>query len=94
MPAFRVLLRGESFRMLFDGEPQRVGFYTTRFVEASDPEEAENRAVQLLREDEWLRGAVLNERNDPPMLYAEEIEPVSRLEKASGYVFFDDDEPA
>ena len=35
-------------------------------------------AVALLREDACLKGNVLNERDDPPMLYTEELEEIER----------------
>jgi hypothetical protein len=69
-----VLLNGENFLLNFDGRPQKMGFYVTRFVDAADADDAENAAVALLREDALLKGLVLNGRDDPPMLYAEEVE--------------------
>lgn len=64
------------------------GFYTTRFVEPATPEKAEDFAVQLVREDADLRKAVVNEKSDPPMIYAEEIERLESFEgvKLPGWV--------
>jgi hypothetical protein len=53
-----------------------MGFYVSRVVDAQNPNEAELAAVDLVREDSRLKGNVLNERDDPPMLYAEEIEEI------------------
>ncbi len=91
---FKVMLRGQNFLIMSDGQLQRLGFYTTRFVEAKDPKEAEMRAVQLVREDEKLKGCVKNERPNPPMLFLEEIEQVSRFprNRGKGYTFYPDDE--
>ena len=73
MPKFKVFVNGRNYWVNLDSERRRFGFYTTRFVEAANPEEAEERAVQLLREDAALTSAILNEASDPPMLYVEEI---------------------
>jgi len=51
MPKFKVFVNGRNYWVDLDGERRRFGFYTTRFVEAASPEEAEERAVQLPRED-------------------------------------------
>ena len=74
MSKYRVLISGENFLLNFDGRPQKLGFYVTRFVDAADAEDAENAAVALLRDDAALKGLVLNSRDDPPMLYADEVE--------------------
>ena len=73
MPRYSVSIRGVNFLVRTDGEPKRLGFHTTRYVEAPDRAAAEDAAVTMLRGTESLREIVLNGRNDPPMLYAEEI---------------------
>ncbi len=88
MNIYRVLVNGENFLMTVDGKPEKLGFYTTRFVEASNETEAETAAVSALRQDEQLQGTVLNIADDPPLLYADEIEQVSALEKAQGFAFY------
>ena len=77
MSKYRVLLNGQNFLLNFDGLPQKLGFYVTRFVDAADDEEAEKAAVALLRDDASLKGLVLNGRDDPPMLYADEVEELA-----------------
>jgi hypothetical protein len=48
MPWFRCLIRGENFpRALAEGTAL-LGFYTTRFVEADDAEDAEARVLESL----------------------------------------------
>ncbi len=80
--------------MKVDGQPKRMGFYTTRFVEADTPEEAESQAVQLVREDSKLREAVHNEKSDPPMIYLEEIGILESFEginlPGTGYTFYEE----
>jgi len=91
---FRVLVRGENFFLMSGDSIKRVGFYATRFVEALDGGEAEQRAVESLRQNEALRKATLNDRSDPPMLFTEKVDEVSSLqtsdEKSPGLTFYDD----
>jgi hypothetical protein len=96
MRKFRVFIRGEHFLLNLDGERRKVGFYTTRFVEAPDEREAELAAIEILRNDPQLVKGVLNERSDPPMMYAEEITELADLEgcpvPGTGFAFFTEDE--
>ncbi|HEX8198224.1 MAG TPA: hypothetical protein VF571_18665 [Pyrinomonadaceae bacterium] len=68
---YRVFLNGQNFLINFDGEIKKVGFYTTRFVEADSMEKAEESAVEVLRNDDFLASAVLNEQNDSPAVFVE-----------------------
>lgn len=58
MPVFVVMLRGEDFILDVDGTPTRLGFYTTRWVRARTPEEAELAAVTLVKNDQTLASRV------------------------------------
>ncbi len=49
MPWFRCLIEGENFPGSMIGKTAPVGFYTTRWVSASSPEEAEIVALEALR---------------------------------------------
>jgi hypothetical protein len=51
---FRCLFRGENFPGALAGEPGLVGFFITRFVEASNAEAAEALAVDALRAEPKL----------------------------------------
>jgi hypothetical protein len=96
MSKYRVLLNGENFLLNFDGQLQKLGFYVTRVVVAQNPDEAELAAVNLVREDSQLKDNVLNERDDPPMLYAEEVEEIEESVIAenvnTGFSWFTDGE--
>lgn len=74
MKRYKVFVRGENFLLNLDGENQKVGFYTTRFVEAENEEAAEYAVMDMLRDDPQLARSVLNESSDPPMMYADEVE--------------------
>jgi hypothetical protein len=94
MKKFRVLLRGENFLLRSEGVVKRFGFYTTRFVEAVDESEAERCAVEYLRQEDRLRGSVLNDPSDPPMIFAEEIDEVPSFDavedRSPGLAFYED----
>jgi hypothetical protein len=98
MPAhkYRVLAYGRNFRIAFEERRRTVikqtGFYTWRNVLAADPQQAEYRAMDLIRGDERLRKSLRNVRTDPPIMNALEIELLPRgkaFSKAgTGYCFF------
>jgi hypothetical protein len=71
-----------------------MGFYTTRFVVAALPEEAESLAVQLVREDSKLRKMVHNEKSDPPKIYLQEIALIKSFKgiklPGTGYTFYEE----
>jgi hypothetical protein len=89
MPHYRIFLRGENFLLSLDGAPTRLGFYATRFVEARSREAADLLAVDLIRDEMRARG-VLNIRDDPPRIYADEIEAVAanEVQDTPGFTFF------
>ena len=98
MKKFRVLLRGENFLLKSEGSVKCFGFYTTRFVESPSKDEAEQIAVELIRNEDQLREGVLNGQSDPPLLFAEEIEEISTFEadesRARGFTFYEDEPTA
>ena len=78
MPTYEVELNGRNFWMEVDGVPRHVGFYTLRYVDAKSPQEAAQAAVQAVRQSESLAN-VLNDRSDPPKIYAEDIIELSEV---------------
>ena len=89
---YRVLINGQNFLLNIDGEIQKTGFYTTRFVEAQDAKQAETVAIELIKSDSKLADIVLNKRGDTPMLHIEEVEEVKRLRSQVGYAFYSEEE--
>ena len=79
---YRVMIRGENLLTEVGGVRQWLGFYTHVFVEVFTPADAESRAIELLRDDEGLRGIQLNPEDDPPSLSVEESD---ELESFDGY---------
>ena len=55
----------------------------------------ENLAVELVRKDAVLRKAVKNEKSDPPMIYAENIEILQTFKgvrvPGAGYTFYEEE---
>jgi len=96
MKKYRLFVCGENFVFKVDDEEQRLGFYTSVFIEAENAEEAELKAVDLLRNDPKLKDGVLNPKSDPPMMFVEEIEEVESFVGESlprtGFAFFPHDD--
>ena len=63
-----------------DGIRQRYGFYTTVFVEAFTPADAQSRAIDVLREDAHLRDVALNAEDDPWTLSADEVHEIESFD--------------
>jgi hypothetical protein len=85
---------GENFLLRSEGTVKRLGFYTTRFVEAFDEDDAEYRAVEALHDEHLRRTEILNDEADPPLVFAERIDEIapgaSVRERWSGLTFFED----
>lgn len=73
MKQYSVFINGRNFLVRVSGEAKKLGFYTTRFVQAADVKAAEDAAVQMLRGQKALRGVVLNDRSDPPTMHVDKI---------------------
>ena len=52
MPWYRCFIKGENFPGAIIGESTPIGFFTTRFVEASSVEEAEAKALTNLKNEQ------------------------------------------
>jgi hypothetical protein len=90
---FKVLVEGSDFWLETDEGVQKYGFYTTRVVDARDPEEAAKKAVALAWAD-----APRPARGDlgaAPRIEADEIEEVGwtfrRLSRPDGFALFKDE---
>ncbi len=88
-------MRGQNFLLNLDGKVGKLGFYTTRFVEAKNDADAEDVAISTLRNDSTLRADVLNDKSDAPMLFAEEIAELESFDglnmPGTGFSFYADD---
>jgi hypothetical protein len=96
MTRYRAFINGQNF--LFrneNGDVERNGFYVTRDVEADSFEKAELEAVELIRNENKLREAIVNEHDNPPMIYVENLRILDAEEDSlnnSGFVFYTGDD--
>ena len=78
--------------MRLDEEAQKLGFYTTVFIEAQDQESAELEAMELLRNDPKLSSGALNTKLDSPMMFVEKSEELESFKglnlPRTGFSFF------
>jgi len=97
MKRFKVKLHGKNFFLNLDGEPRKFGFYSTRFVKAENPEEAERIAVILTHQNQNLRKTLLNQNDYPPKINLEGIKEISFLKffakkSTADFTFYPQDE--
>jgi hypothetical protein len=89
-----VMIEGRNLLFESDGRPQRFGFSATRDVEAHSPEEAEQRAIQSVRDDVELNQALLNDASDPPRIVVTQNVEVDSFESHRrpnlDYIFYAD----
>lgn len=95
MSYFQVLLVGENFFVELDGNEELLGFVTTRWVKASNEEQAELKAVDLIKNDEHLQSLLRVPESElpSPMIYLSEMCRVNwftyiRCKPGSGYSFY------
>jgi hypothetical protein len=89
---YRVLVDGVNYLLVVNDKPQKLGFFTTRWVLADGPASAEASVLQAIRDDPKLKGMVLNTRDDPPELRVKEVSEDESVKPATGFAFYLDDE--
>ena len=93
MKKYKVRVQGTNFLIRVDTEPTKLGFFTTRFVEAQDEQEAENRRIDSLRVE--LKELVENDKSDSPMMFVEEIEELESFGEfrvpGTGFTWYPDE---
>jgi hypothetical protein len=93
MKKYKVMVEGVNFLIGVNGEIRKHGFFTTRFVEAFDKDEAEARVMDMLRVE--LKTLVQNEKSDSPMMFVEEIEELERFGEfkvpGAGFAWYPDE---
>lgn len=87
------MVEGANFLVSFDNESAKHGFFTTRFIEAENAQDAENKVIELLRIE--LASFVENAGSDSPVMFVEEIEELDSFEgltmPGTGFVWFPDE---
>ena len=91
MDWYRVRLNGQNFLLSLDEGSKKYGFYVTRDVEAQSLEDAELKAVELIKNDRKLLDRVENQINDSPMIFVDDIrifEPSEEKINSSGFTYY------
>jgi hypothetical protein len=93
MKKYKVLVEGVNFLIEMDSEIRKYGFFTTRFVEAWDQDEAEARVIEMLRVE--LKTLVQNAKSDSPMIFVEEMEELETFGEfrvpGTGFAWYPDE---
>ena len=87
---YGVCLEGKNFELKTEDGIENFGFITTRFVRAKTPDEAEVKAVELVKTDQNLLGRLDEERKLEPMIYLVEYWKESWWKRLGGlgYSFY------
>ena len=75
------MLNGQNFNLDIGEGLARYGFYTTIYANATSKSAAENMAVVSIEKRDEIKLRVKNEKNDPPMIYAEEIVEIECIDQ-------------
>jgi hypothetical protein len=99
MRKFGVLIEGRNFLIAGPDGEAKHGFHTARFVEAPNPQAAEDAAIAQLRARDSLHEMVLNRDDDPPMMYVTEIYELEEFEGTrspgdQGLIWYDESDAA
>ena len=88
MNKYRLMIEGKNF--VLKGKAEKLGFYTTRYVEGANEEEATNRALDLIRTE--IKGNVEKDTDANPEMFVKEIVELESFEDAnvpgSGFSWF------
>ena len=85
MPYYRVIIKGYNFPGQKLGKPKkRYGLYTTHWVEALDPQDAEQKAVHRAWNDPKLAIPYPKRPEDRAWLKVEKIQKIAKLPRFQG----------
>lgn len=81
MKFYQVFIEGSNF-LLKSGNDSglKQGFKTIRLINAENEEDAEKMAIEKMREENFLKRSVLNKREDPPLLYVNQVTEIEKKE--------------
>jgi hypothetical protein len=92
MNKYRVTIHGQNYLIRLDDLVERMGFYTTRYVQAENKEIAELKAVEHIQNDDKLNQVVLNAPDNPPLINSEEVLELDSFKginpPGAGYSFY------
>ena len=84
------MLQGHNFEVIIDGKMENLGFYTTRVVRANSLEEAEKKAINLIKNDRSLINIMVKNSILEPKIEVEMVYKASWWKKTGGkgYTFY------
>jgi len=87
---YAIILEGQNFEVNFDGEIQNLGFYTTRIVKANSIDEAEDKAIQLIRNAQSLINMMVENSQFEPRIDIDRVYKASWWKRTGGkgYSFY------
>jgi len=89
---YRLFIEGKNFDIKNEGKVIRTGFFTNRYIEATDHSSAESIALDLIRKE--LKGLILNDESNPPLMFIKENEELTSFEDnlvpGTGFSWFED----
>ncbi len=92
MKKYKALLQGENLLMTVDEKPTKCGFFATRYVEATDPDDAEAILVTSLQNEKEFKKAALNDMVDQPIIFLNRIIELESFDgipvPGTGFSFF------
>ncbi|MGC4099524.1 MAG: hypothetical protein QM706_20705 [Nitrospira sp.] len=74
MTIYKLVIEGKNCWADFDGTPDRLGFFTTRVVKASDTNQAKEIILRELSIE--LQSRLLNDPLDPPEITVNEVSEI------------------
>ncbi len=83
MSKYEVIINGVNYLIHVDGIVKKMGFWVTRYIEANDPDEAEELAIESIRSSAKLNLIIQNQENDPPMIHMDEIYEIASFDGLS-----------
>ena len=81
MNGYQVVVNGKNFLVEVDASLTKLGFFVNLYVEADSRQQAEFTAMQQLMQYEGLSRYVRNSKEDPPVMYAEEVKEIRNYTK-------------
>ncbi|GAB1265673.1 hypothetical protein NBRC116492_24820 [Aurantivibrio infirmus] len=87
---YGVRLEGKNFELVTENGVENFGFFTTRFLKAISPEEAEKKAIELIKFDKSLNGTLAENRKYEPTIHLIDYwkEPWWKRLGGRGYGFY------
>ncbi len=74
MRKYKVVVEGNSYKTARGNRPRRLGFYTTRFIEARDCSTAKTTALELVTEE--LGQIVRNNPEEAPHIDVSQLDEI------------------